>query len=123
MSAIPISLSPRSKTRSPRATKLERTKARDRVLIRAFVFGSISGSVFLASSLMGNVMLEQARSDGKKALRTTLAAQEQQATLQRQVIALTSGRKIANWARIHGYVATEYGVESSSRNSRVAFNR
>ncbi len=123
MSAIPIPLSPRTNARNPRATKLEQVKTRERILTRLFVFVSISGATFLASSLVGNVMLEQARSDGKKALRTTLAAQEQQATLQRQVIAMTSGRKIANWARIHGYVATEYGVQTSSRNSRVAFNR
>lgn len=125
MSAVPVSTHRSYSDPEPKLRVVQRAKRHPAATIirRIFVFASLSGLVYLSSSLGGNVLLEQARQDGKQALRRTQIARERQSTLQRQVNKLTSLGSIRGWARANGFVESVIQSNAYEGDKRVAINR
>lgn len=125
MSAIPVSTQRSISNPEPKLRVVQRARRGPAATIfrRILTFASLSGLVYLSSSLGGNVLLEQARQDGKQALRRTQVARERHSTLQRQVNKLTSLGSIRGWARANGFVESVIQSNGTEGDRRVAINR
>lgn len=125
MSAVPVTSHGSLRSPEPKLRVVQRARRSPVATIfrRALAFTALSGLVYLSSSLGGNVLLEQARQDGKQALRRTLIARERHSTLQRQVNKLTSLGSIRDWARANGFVESVIQSSGSQGDKRVAINR
>ncbi|MFN8218793.1 MAG: hypothetical protein U0S12_01500 [Fimbriimonadales bacterium] len=120
MSAIPF-VSPR-----PVAT-VTPTRFRPAVRVlslgRLAAFGLVAGVTFFASSMSGNVMLERARQERRAATKAEAMAKSQAAFLQDDLDRERSLAQISAWAEGHGFVATVFVAEPSSKHGLVALNR
>lgn len=124
MAAVPLQRSHQQQQRPQlRVVAHRRNQARAKLLQRLVVFGFLGFSSFLASSLAGNVLLEEARNDGKAALRRSVAAREYKAALQRKVLSATGVNSVEAWAKANGFLPPTRGSQPSSENSRVALAR
>lgn len=125
MSAVPATSHRSLRDPEPklRVVQRERRSPAATIFRRVFAFAALSGLIYLSSSLGGNVLLEQARQDGKQALRRTQIARERHSTLQRQVFKLTSLGSIRDWARANGFVESVIQTNGTQGDKRVAINR
>lgn len=123
MAAIPLPAQNAAAPIRKRVDTRRRAHARSMAIRRSLVFALVAGASFMASSLMGNVMLEKARQEGKQAMRRTAAAREYQSTLQRQVIRLHSSTSVQSWAAANGFVASDSLSHPSFEDRRVALQR
>lgn len=119
MSAVPISR-PHIDTRpSLRVVTGTRPSVASQCVKGLLAFSALAILTFGASSLGGHVMVEKARRDGIRANQRLNAARTAQATLVRQIEALSSEKDLIVWAKRNGFVAPDMAVKSSG-DSRVA---
>jgi hypothetical protein len=90
------------------------------VMARALAFSFIAGLSFLASSMGGQVMVEQARRDGISALGRSVEARRAESILRRKVESQASLSSIQSWAESNGFHAPEEMAGPSVRRSLVA---
>ena len=114
----------------PSVTPTRRRQAQTRVNVlpvvaaRSVLFGAIAGAVFFASSLTGNVLMENARREGLAATARAREAKREEAAVRRQLDALTGLGAIETWASAHGFQAPDALVQPSVRGTTlVASNR
>lgn len=109
MSAVPVQ-KPIIVTRPKPQLRVEqgvRPRTRTNVLAKVVVFGVLTASVFFASSLAGQVMVEKARRDGIRATERLKSAAKEEAILRDRVLSMTRESAIATWAQENGFTAPE----------------
>lgn len=109
MSAVPVQ-KPIIISRPKPQLRIEqgaRPALRARILAGSVRFSVIAVCVFFASSLFGQVMLENARRDGIRAVQRAKQAAKDQALLRDRVLALTRASAIDAWAEANGFVSPE----------------
>ncbi|MFN7172177.1 MAG: hypothetical protein ACK4P3_05265 [Fimbriimonadaceae bacterium] len=84
------------------AKRRARTRFLGTVFAMAITFGAITYLIYLSSSLVGQVMLEQARRQSLSAEVRARQATMQQAGLQDRLESLTSVASIDRWATVQG---------------------
>ena len=125
MSALPLLKSPARRpepTLRPRRAPLQpgriytgrakpmprqRVRAIESAFERGLLFAGVTIAVFMASSLMGHVLVEKTRRDSLMALSRFRDAKKAEVALQQQVDALTSMGAIQTWAFDHGFRGPE----------------
>ncbi len=85
------------------------------------LFCVVAGLTYLASSLTGQVMVEQARRTGMRSIERAQQAERATRTLQAQVDALVSLSSVQTWAKENAYTASEWIPEPSKRADLVAY--
>ena len=123
MSAIPIGkphihARPR-KSLAPTAGKVVWTD----FMVVAAAFSLIVLLVFGASNLAGNVMVERARRDGISANQRLRAARAAQATLAREIEALSNEEDLLAWGKRNGFAAPQVPAHTSGNNRVIVARR
>ena len=129
MSAVPVLKPPVSKPQKRRRHRVtSRPVSRTRVQTRARSSTSSQGATlalaatfaiivccaFIASSLLGNVMVEKARREGLRAAERARDARKAEAVLREQVDSLMSLAAVEDWATAHNFSAPDgLGVSSA----------
>ena len=122
MSAIPIS--------RPQINVAPKRRARRRTYVSTkegifwgVVFCVVALFVFGASSLTGHVMVESARRQSIQANQRLRAAVSAQATLARDIEALSNEREMEAWAVRNGFVAPDPFSGTSRRQNAIVARR
>lgn len=84
------------------------------VRARTTMFVCVAASAMIASTLLGNVMVEQARRDTTEANRLAVAAKRNSASLKNRLDAVTGYEAVSDWANANGFVAPTALVSTSS---------
>lgn len=123
MSAIPIS-KPHIHARPKRTLAPNARKAvlADFIVVAA-AFSLIVLLVFGASNLAGNVMVERARRDGINANQRLRAAIAAQATLAREIEALSNEEDLLAWGKRNGFIAPQMPAQTSGSNRVIVARR
>lgn len=105
MSAIPVGRAgvltrPQLRTRA-------QVKARANVAARTFLFMTVAAGSYVAATLSGQVLLEQARRQSLSSQARTTEARQAESVLRHQVDELSSLASIAAWARANGFSAPD----------------
>ena len=119
MSAVPVQkpiIVPRPKPQL-RVEQGVRPAVGSKVLARSALFGALTLSVFFASSLAGQVMVEKARRDGMHAVQRAKDAVKEESLLREQVQSMTRSSAVDTWAQEHGFVAPEALSAQASSDS------
>lgn len=110
MSAIPIGRP--LKGRSERREQARRrSEAWGNIANSAALFICIAGTVYLVSSMVGQVMVEKARREGIRAASRSIEAKKAESMIRRHVEALTSLSAVDEWASAHGFLAPDKQVQ------------
>ena len=109
MSAVPVQkpiivARPKPQLRIELGTK---PRANSKALTRSVLFGALTLSVFFASSLVGQVMVEKARRDGIHAVARAKDAAKDVALLRDRFQAMSRASAIDAWAISHDLVPPE----------------
>lgn len=81
---------------------------------RLAVFATIAGVAFMCSSLLGQVMVEQARREGIRAMERAREARKMEAVLRSRLDVLTNLTSVEEWAKSKGMLAPEQQAQPSS---------
>lgn len=115
MSAVPVQ-KPIVVTRPKPQLRVEqgvRPSAISRIATKSVVFGVMTLSIFFASSLAGQVMVEKARRDGIRAAERLKAATKEEAILRDRVLSMTRSSSVSAWAQENGFVSLDTVAEES----------
>ncbi len=119
MSAIPA-----SRPIAVRSQSKRRAKSRSRVVTDVvgglFLFSVVAFSTYLASSMVGQVMVENARREGIAAQRRANDAKRTEGGLRSRINELTGFTAMETWALGHGFVAPDRPALPSEGVTRVA---
>lgn len=91
-----------------------KSQAKARIASRSAVFGIIAGIAFMSSSMLGQVMVEQARREGIRSMERAREARKMEALLRTRLDVLTNLTSIEVWAKSHGMLAPEQLAQPSS---------
>lgn len=119
MSAIPVLKPPVAKPQRRRRHRVTRPASAPRVQVRRArkakaraisgvhvgLFALIACVAFLASSMLGQVMVENVRRQGLRAGERARDARKAEAILREELDALTSFQSVESWAAQQGFVA------------------
>jgi hypothetical protein len=119
MSAAPATRTLRPVSIGIRTTARPRAAWGARFLARSAAFGALAGLAFFASSLLGQVKLEEARREEASARARSLAARQQSRTLQASVDRLARFDSVRDWAIAGGFVATPGARRPSSSKTHA----
>ena len=113
---IRVETAPR--TRRPVA----KARHRDSSAVWAYVTGFIimAGLTFMASSLLGQVMVEKARREGLRAAERSREARKVEAVLRQRIDYLGSLGTVEAWATSHNFVAPDGVIQPAQQVARVA---
>lgn len=109
MSAVPVQkpiivTRPKPQLRIEQGTK---PRANSKVLTRSILFGVLTLSVFFASSLVGQVMVEKARREGIRSVERAKDAAKDVALLRDRFQSMSRASAIDGWALSHDLIAPE----------------
>ena len=118
MSSVPVTRS--TAVKRTRSRSKSKAAAASRVLALAMTFVVVSASTYLASSLFGQVMLENARREGIVAQRRATEAKRSEVLLRARINELTGFSNLESWAVSHGFIAPDQPAVPSGDVTRVA---
>lgn len=114
MSAVPAIRSTGTRT-SLRVVSRAKPSFGTIVLSRAMMFACIALGTFLVSSMCGQVMVENSRREGLRAVSRLKEARKAESILRRRLDALTSLASIESWSKAHGYFPPDVLVQPQKK--------
>ncbi|MBS1718951.1 MAG: hypothetical protein JST35_00735 [Armatimonadetes bacterium] len=104
------------KVRARRVAKARsRSKSHVAILANLIAFGAVVGVAFVATSLLGHVMVEKARRQNSLALSRLSAAKTAMGPLKLAITTYNDPREIAKWSEGHGYAPASFASTSKEQ--------